>query len=410
MGLPGLPARLTGNPGAGGGVSTTMKGLGALVAVLALIAAACGDAAVSTTAPRAPATTATSQPPADTTSPADPVPAGEVRVAITGTLTTGPDGIVEVCKAGEREGCFGVAVRGDLGGAEIGGPGAHRLVGNYDGRTIELTEPPTPVDVPGFGPNDFSTPCEGLTGSGQDAVEAAQAYTATVPGSYAGSWWDNDAGVFTVWFTDDDAAAHEAAIAAATGGASVCVIGGADYTEAELRAAQDAVVDAVATEAAMAFASGDTLRNRVVIDVEHVDAGLLTRVAAIHPGIDVVAFIEVLDGTLTDLPAPQPVRAGDVELVTGSSRSRAGMDALGFFTLGFDPDLGCFYFEGDEGRVLPIWPLGFSGDSGPPAQVFDRDGRVFATAGETLEVGGGGGVLPDPQQSCGAELTWVLNV
>ncbi len=394
-----------------------MKGLISLAVGLSLVALACGDATVDTAggADPPPGTATTVAPPTTpppTTAPPPP-PDGSVRVAITGTLTPGPDGLVEVCKPGEVEGCFGVAVAGDLGDAVIGDPAlAHRVVGDYDGRTVALIEPPVPVDRPGLGEVDFSTPCEGLTGSGGSrAVEPVQLY-ATGADGYAGSWWDNDAGVFTVWFVGDDVSAHEAAIEELRGDGAVCVIGGADYTDAELRAAQVAVVDELAAEIGMSAAWGDTLRNRVVVDAEHVDLTLLARIQQIHPGIEVLAFLEVLDGSVADLPPPAPIRPGDVPLVTAEFRARGGMDALGFFTLRFDADLGCFFLEGDEGtRWLPVWPLGFSGDSGPPAQVFDRDGEVYATAGDQLEVGGGGGApAPADQEGCGAANTWVLNI
>ncbi len=394
-----------------------MKGLIGLATVLCLVALACGDGTVDTAGgadpPPGTATTLTPPtPPPLTTSPPPPAD-GAVRVAITGTLTTGPDGAVEVCKPREVEDCFGVAVAGDLADAVIGDPAhTYRMVGDYDGRTVTLTEPPVRVDRPGLGEIDFSTPCEGLTGSGgPGAVEPVQLYATGAEG-YAGSWWDDDAGVFTVWFTGDDVSAHEAAIDELRGDGAVCVIGGADYTDAELRVAQGAVVDELAEEIGMSAAWGDTIRNRVVVDAEHVDPTLLARVEQIHPGIEVLAFLEVLDGSVADLPPPTPVRPGDVELVTAEFRARGGMDALGLFTLRFDADLGCFFFEGDDGaRWLPVWPLGFSGHSGPPARVFDRDGEVYAAAGDQVEVGGGGSTsAPAGQETCGAANTWVLNV
>ncbi len=393
-----------------------MKGLISFAAVLSLVALACGDSTVDTAggADPPPASTAavpsTSAPPAN--APPTP-PDGTALVAITGTLTTGPDGLVEVCRPGEVEGCFGVTVDGDLGEAALGDPTrAHRLAGAYDGRTITLTEPPVEIDLHVLRQTDFSTPCDEVGGSGgTDAIEPVQRYAASVPDSYAGAWWDDDARVFTVWFTGDDVSAHQDAIDGVRGDAEVCVIGGADHTERELLTAQNDVVAALASELGMSAAWTDTLRNRVVVEAEHVDADLLGRVAQIHPGIEVLAFFEVLDGPVTDLPPPLPVRPGDVDLVTGDTRARGGMDALGLFTLRFDADLGCFYFESDEGgRVLPIWPLGFSAVSGPPAQVFDRDGQVYASDGDRLEVGGGSGASQQGSRSCASGGTWVLNI
>ncbi len=393
-----------------------MKGLISLAAILTLVALACGDSTIDTAGGADPPPASTAAVPSTTAPPATvlpPPPDGATQVAITGTLTTGPDGLVEVCKPGEVEGCFGVAVDGDLGDAALGDPArAHLLVGHYDGRKITLTEPPLAIDLPLLRDTDFSTPCDGLTGSGgTDAIEAVQRYMTTVPGSYAGSWWDDEARVFTVWFTGDDVAEHQQAIDAVRGDAPVCVIGGADHTEAELLTAQNDVVAELADELGMAAAWTDTLRNRVVVDAEHADAVVLDRVAQIHPGIEVLAFLEVLDGTATELPPPLPVRPGDLELATSDLRARGGMDALGLFTLRFDPELRCFYFEEEGGgRVLPIWPLGFSAGSGPPAQVFDRDGQPYATDGDRLEVGGGSGASRERAGSCAAEDTWVLNI
>ncbi len=394
-----------------------MRRLAAAAVAVALLALACGDATTATgsatppTTGAPPATTPTTAPTATTPQPTTPAPEGAVRVAISGTLATGPDGAVEACPVGESGNCFGVAVAGDLGDAAVGRE--YRLVGDYDGRTLTLTQAPEPIVVPYLSDREITSRCEGLAGRrGDDSTlhEAIAGYVATVPDGYAGLWWDDDAAVFTVWFTDDDVTAHQAAIAAATDGAPVCVIGGADHPEAELHAAQNQAVRQFAEALGMSFASTDTLRNRVTVEAEHVDGELLAELAAIHPGLEVLAFIEVLDGTIADLPPPQPVRPGDVELVTARNRRQGGMDALGRFTLGFDAENGCFYFGEGAERVVPVWPLGFSGSSGPPGQVFDRDGELFATVGDVLEIGGGSGVFP-PQggDTCGAAGTWVVN-
>ncbi len=413
MGLPVLPAVLSGNLGRASGVTNGMRRFAAAAVVLAMLALACGDATTATGPASSPTTGA---PPATTTPTTTPLPTTDpgsdaaVRVAITATLAPGPGGGIEACPAGESSDCFGVAVAGDLGAAVVGGE--YRLVGDYDGRTLTITQPPEPIEVPYVRNREITSRCEGLTGTrGNDNAihEAIMGYVATVPDSYAGLWWDDDATVFTVWFTGDDVTGHQAAIAAATGGAPVCVIGGADHPEAELHAAQDQAVQQFAEALAMSFASTDTLRNRVTVEAEHVDGELLAELAAIHPGLEVLAFIEVLEGTIADLPAPQPVHPGDVELVTGHNRRQGGMAALGRFTLGYDAELGCFYFGEDSQRVVPVWPLGFSGTSGSPAQIFDQDGELFATAGDVLEIGGGSGVFPPAGDTCGAAGTWVVN-
>ncbi len=331
-------------------------------------------------------------------------------VAITGTVTTGPDGVPEVCAPGRTHDCFGVAIEGELPDG-LSDQVVYRLTGGYDGRTITLTEPPREVGRPPTAPIDFSTPCDGMTGGGADPIEAIHRYTDSVPDRFAGLWWDQASRVYTVWFTDADPAEHDAAIATATDGAPVCVIGGAAHSESELRAAQDDVVQAFGDQLAMNSVSTDVIRNLVVVDAEQADQELLAAISELSSAIEVQAFLTVLDGTVADVPAPVPVRPGNIELRTGRTRAGGGMAALGAFSLGFDADLGCFYLDQPDGtRVLPIWPLGFSGDSGPPATVYDWDGQPFAAAGDALELGGGAGLPATGGGTCGATETWVVNL
>lgn len=113
---------------------------------------------------------------------------------------------------------------------------AIRVVGTYDGTTINVTEPPTRAD---FGPRsyDFSVPCPPLAWASGAAAGQAVAY-AQRQHTYAGHWRASRRDTFVVAFTAD-LDEHRAALAEAAG-APLCIVG-ADYTRAELSEAQDAI-------------------------------------------------------------------------------------------------------------------------------------------------------------------------
>jgi hypothetical protein len=89
------------------------------------------------------------------------------------------------------------------------------------------------------------------------------------------------------------------------------------------------------------------------------------------------------------------------------------MDALGEFTIGYDAELNCVYFPGDEngagGRTVPVWPFGYSATSSPLV-IYDYDGNVLAGEDDEIELGGGfvaAGFVEG--NTCGAAGAWIVN-
>ncbi len=130
--------------------------------------------------------------------------------------------------------------------------------------------------------------------------------------------------------------------------------------------------------------------------------------------VEFYAFIEVLDGTIADLPGQTPAHPGDVELLTQPNRSGGGMGALGTFELRFDADLGCVYFPGDEtdagdsGRTVPVWPFGYTAES-DPLRIYDHDGVLVAQEGDVIQMGGGFVEYVTDRELCGAAGAWIMS-
>ncbi len=149
---------------------------------------------------------------------------------------------------------------------------------------------------------------------------------------------------------------------------------------------------------------------RVVIAFDEIDPRLRDEVESTWgETIDIRANVEVLDGTvdLLELP-PEP---GEIPIAT-QPRGSAGMGDSGRFTLRYDEQLDCMWFEDEDGaRVKPIWPHGFRAQP-DPVRVLDGAGRDLAAAGQSFEVSGGfGRVLPDSDDptDCGATEVFVIS-
>ena len=385
-----------------------------------MLLAACGAGPAGDETP----TPTTASPTATTTATIQPAEAPEGAVLITafGVVQPRDDGTLEICSV-PGDDCAGIAIAGDVAPPDTDLP-VMRLTGWYDGGTLEVTTSEV-RDPSGFDDRDFTTPCEELRGAGGvgnpagDSEDAVGAYLETIPDRYAGRWWDNANGVMTIWLTGDDIGDHRAALEAAAGeGARVCVIGGASYTEAELIDIQRGLVEVVDLETtAMSSSSLNTLANRIEVMVEYLDSPTLAQIEGEYgDAVTFIAFIEVLDGTIADLPEQVAARPGDVELLTKSTRGGGGMDALGTFEVRFDPDLNCVYFPGDgdvapEGsRTAPIWPFGYTAAANP-LRIFDHDGRLVAREGDVIQVGGGhvGPPSDDRPENCGATDVWIMS-
>jgi hypothetical protein len=387
---------------------STLIGLTVLAACSAEVAA---DDPTSTTA-----TTVTTT---ATTAVTGERPPGAVLVKATGILASRSDGTLEICP-GQGEECAGIRLTGDIASPDTDPP-VIQATGWYDGAEISVATSETPHSSL-FTETDFSTPCEGLRGAGSvnppnDPVNSIAAYTETIPDRFAGMWWDRANAVMTVWLTGSDLEEHRLAIEKAAGSnLTVCVTGDADFSETELLAIQQAIHDIIDLQAtAMWGTSADILTNRVEVMMEYLDTP--TRKAVSEQFGDAVvfhAFLEILEGTIADLPEPVPARPGDVELLTQPNRAGGGMEALGTFEVAFDEERRCVYFPGDEfsadgsSRILPVWPFGYTAGSNP-LRIYDQAGELVAEEGDTIQMGGGFVEYVTEKELCGAGGAWIMS-
>ncbi len=201
-----------------------------LVVAALLFLTACSAEVLSNDA-NAPDASSTTSPIADVAR-----PEGSVLVKVTGPVQVGPGGIREIC-AGQGDTCAGIPLTGDL--VEPDSEAAiQQVTGWYDGSQLLVIESAIPASSP-FSDSDFSTPCAGLQGTASvnppdDPLNAIVAYTETIPDRYAGMWWDGANAVMTVWLTGQDIESHRLALERAAGDdLTVCVIDGAEYSEAD---------------------------------------------------------------------------------------------------------------------------------------------------------------------------------
>lgn len=112
-------------------------------------------------------------------------------------------------------------------------------------------------------------------------------------------------------------------------------------------------------------------------------------------------------------PATDP-RGSEVDILT-SRGSIGGNEALGQYTLLYDPDLNCLYSEepdnngepGTGGRVIIEWPAGYEAFFlNGVGTVYDETGAVFAETGEAFQTAGGGG--PYSGDHCNAIGIWTI--
>lgn len=402
------------------GVFSSMRlNLLTFVVCLAVLATACGadpDTSPSSSVPDDGASSTS------TTAPGTgPVGEGEVLIAALGTLLP-YEGGVKLCPPGHFERCPYMDVVGEVDPALVTNPDDPgsgfivRAVGRYDGRRLFLTESPTEVEGEDI---DFTTPCEdkrgrGKSGNSPDAMaDAIATYAAEHADTYAIWWWDSANGVANVWFKGD-AEVHRQALEEVIDSGDLCVIGGADYSEAELQATSRGFFDAYnrgEIDLAVSSGSAGSLSNRVEISLEAIDEPTIVALRQrFGPSLEFQAMIEVIGGTLADLPVYVPVGPDEIAIETADTRSGGGMQALGRFTLGYDQDLDCFYLGSDGERILPVWPFGYSAGREPLA-IYDQDGVVAVVPGEMFEAGGGhvGLERVEVAGDCGATGAWIFS-
>lgn len=240
-----------------------------------------------------------------------------------------------------------------------------------------------------------------------DASAAITRYTRTIPDRCAGTWWNSDTQVMTVWLTGDDVGEHRSALTEAVGDrGTVCVAGGARWTLRELQTASDRAFEIAIDADLLPWGSGvDTYRNTAEVEVERSDPATLERIAATTEGaVEVRAFLAVRDATLADLP--EPPQRGDIALETDDTRGGGAMEALGVFTVRLDTTQQCVYGEMGTDRIGIVWPFGYYAEA-DPLRVFDADGALVAREGDTLRSGGGGIDRTGPPV-CGTDSVWVI--
>ena len=359
----------------------------------------------------------------ETTAPSS-TPEGGVEVVVIATPVLTEAGI-ELCPPGMNGKCPGIILEGELAPELFEPEGQYPAVitiqGYYDGaRLIPTGQANRLSPYPPFGPTDFASLCPGMMGSGNSDSydEILTSYTQTVPDAFAGMWWDQNTSVMTVWFVGDDVEIHRLAIETAIGTTGeVCVAGGARFSEADLLKAMDtlaALTDSRGESLVTAGYGINTLANQIDLGLQEIDAALRRQIAdTVGERVVLFAYLEVINGTLADLPPPIPTVPGNVDLLTNPLRFAGGMLALGQFQVGYDAALNCIYFDGSEsgpeGRTVPVWPFGYSAIN-DPVEIYDADGQLVATQGQMLELGGGfvdAGLVDG--NTCGAASAWIVS-
>jgi hypothetical protein len=320
--------------------------------------------------------------------------------------------------------CPGIVLEGEIDPdliASEDNPVVVEVTGSYDGRRVLASSAPVPVEYPPIASVEFASLCPDLQGTpalnpDDTLVQDVTNYTLG-QADYAAMWWDREMATLTVWFKGDDVSAHREAIARIAGEEPVCVAGGARYSETELLEASS-LLNGFEDSRGLALATWGYgvggVSNRIDLPLEELDAE--TRDALTELVGDRVVpypYLYLPAASLAELPTPIPVVEGDVDLNTSRVRVGGGMDALGQFTIGYDSELNCVYFPGDEngasGRTVPVWPFGYSATSSPLV-IHDYDGNLLAGEGDQIELGGGfvdAGFVEG--NTCGAAGAWIVN-
>jgi hypothetical protein len=345
-----------------------------------------------------------------------------VAVRVAGVLT--PE--AAICPTSELDCGSGIRVEGVLGDAAAGDNVTG--LGWYDGARLLLAAPLERVEAPPSAMTaDYDSLCPELSNPvGVDQTAAMDRAVAILgfhgpddgSDSLAEAWIDRERNVMTLWFARD-LDVHRDALLEAFGDINVCLADGARFSQRELfdAARQISELQQQGLFVVQGGFSIDGRANRVVVPIESLDAtgrAALDQIAAVVA----VPYVELLDQPVDALPGWQPAVTGTVDLITAASRSTAGMDALGSFTIQYDADGNCLYWEQDGRRGTLAWPFGFSAtEADGVATVFDASGAEVVTTGEAVELGGGGGSLETwvpgttfvGDNLCGATELWVVN-
>jgi hypothetical protein len=289
------------------------------------------------------------------------------------------------------------------------------MTGLYDGASLALEGPGE--RVPTKPEPEYRNPCPQF----QDAkrgVNASPELTALAeqierehPERHAGTFWDRTRQTMTVRLTGDTSELA-ARLKLGSRPERLCLAGGAAHALPEQLAALEKIVSRLAQLHAWFIEGGpDVLTNEFVLRIENVDRAILSEVRELAgPGARIESFIELLEGSLGEMPDPPP--RGDIPLVTQSRRwSYGGMHARGTFRVRLDAAARCVYLENVNGeRVMPIWPQGYAAYESP-FRVVDFDGAVVSKTPDAQPFGGGHVPFDNfeqaPPDRCGASSAWI---
>lgn len=115
-------------------------------------------------------------------------------------------------------------------------------------------------------------------------------------------------------------------------------------------------------------------------------------------------YIEVLDGSIGDLPA----RPTDPRLILQDAPVSGGMFANASFELGYDSNRRCVFgvAVGTGKRVAIVWPYGYRSEP-DPLTVFSFDAARIGSVGEVVQLPGG--FVSDATEPCGTPVTYLVN-
>jgi hypothetical protein len=320
-----------------------------------------------------------------------------VAIEAVGTVVEDRRGKV-LCPFEQTGACAGLPLTGE------GLPGVRdqvRVGGRYDGVSLEVAyvEPWTPTE---FKP--FLNPCTGETNRDQVGGAPRIAMSAVIEGHqdrYVGAWIADGELVVALTGPDDELAEELRQIK------KLCVVTGYEYSAVELDTLTKEVLRPILREMGAHYAgiSADAApETKIVVEGNAVDTETIALLTDQFQPIEVETFITVLDGPVSDLPDQQPLVSGDVSIPTAGMRLGISMMALMSAVLEYDTEQNCLYAGGRSDRTVVVWPYGYTGVAGDPAQVFDPAGNVVAETGERVELGGGyvGIEAVDPAERCGA--------
>lgn len=359
-----------------------------------------------------------------------PIARRPLRATITGVIArssmprdapaVGVEEALEICPGDGLRPCSGVRLDGEPAPELISAPGrpvvVARVTGRYDGARLALEGPGERVPMP---PEpEYRNPCPEFQTARRGDVNASPELAALAeqierehPERHAGTFWDRTRQTMTVRLTGDTSELA-AQLKLASRPDRLCLAGGAAHALSQQIGALETIVERLAQQHAWFVEGGpDVLTNELVLRIENVDRAILEEVRTLAgPGARIQSFIELLEGSLAEMPDPPP--RGDIPLVTQSRRwNYGGMHALGSFVVRLDEPARCVYLENVNGeRVMPIWPQGYAAYQSP-FRVVDFDGAVVSKTPDAQPFSGGlvsfDNFEQGPTDRCGASSAWI---